>query len=458
MPRRPPTASAVEAANTFVHVFIAEASDDHILPKNGRFSPFHGFSRMLSKYASVKDGGACVDGVSRAALNKMAGAYFQEAMRKPARNGNPGELDQGAAKLSRHFLRARWRDPDDAEDCMVLQQMFAVMGPQEVEHCVEVLRDFSRWRPGPAGRGGDRTVRTASEAGLSRDEAMRSVRRRIEAGMAAAERTALADSDDDGDDDMSMRSTVVCDSGARRPRAPATPCRASAPLAPVDKVVQLEGVIDHIRNRSLMSGAALGASPHGVSHGMAKGSAAAAAAAAAPDAGRSVTSADLLHSLFHMLGSQQAGLPPALPALPPAPRRPVAEAPALPVHGAGAAAVQPPGIHGPAMRAVRNGVGVGVGGGVEAAAEAPGVSAGSGRIAELVRGLQSHVHAGACAAPLSAASVAAPACRVGGLGGLCNSVGSVGGVGGVGLQGNQDGPGVRLPPLKAVLGKVVAIH
>ena len=95
---------------------------------------------------------------------------------------------------------------------------------------------------------------------------------------------------------------------------------------------------------------------------------------------------------------------------------------------------------------------------VEAAAEAPGVSAGSGRIVELVRGLQSHVHAGAHAAPLGPASVAVPACMVGGLGGLCNSVRSVGGVGGVGLQGNQDGPGVRLPPLKAVLGKVVAIH
>ena len=443
MPRRPPPASAVEAANTFVHVFIAEASDDHILPKNGQFSPFHGFSRMLSKYASVKDGGACVDGVTRAALNKMAGAYFQEAMRKPARNGNPGELDQGAAKLSRHFLRARWRDPDDTEDCMVLQQMFAVMGPQEVEHCVQVLRDFSRWRPGPAGRGGDRTVRTASEAGLSGDEAMRSVRRRIEAGMAAAQRTALADSDDDGDDDMSMRSTVVCDSGARRPRAPATPCRASAPLAPVDKVVQLEGMIDHIRRRSLVSGAALGASPHGVSHGMAKGSAAAAAAAATPDDGRSVTSADLLHSLFHMLGTQQAGPPPALSALPPAPRRTEAEAPALPLHGAGAA-MERPGVHGAAMRAVRDGVGVG------AVAEAPGESAGSARIAELVRGLQSHVCAGAPAAPLSAA-VAAPACRLGGLGG-------VGGVGGVGLQGIEDGPGLRLPPLKAVLGKVVAIH
>lgn len=36
MPRRPPRTSAVQTANTFVHVFIAESkSDDYILPKNG---------------------------------------------------------------------------------------------------------------------------------------------------------------------------------------------------------------------------------------------------------------------------------------------------------------------------------------------------------------------------------------------------------------------------------------
>jgi hypothetical protein len=43
MPRRPPRASAIQAANTFVHILIAESkSDDHIIPKNGAYAIFGG--------------------------------------------------------------------------------------------------------------------------------------------------------------------------------------------------------------------------------------------------------------------------------------------------------------------------------------------------------------------------------------------------------------------------------
>jgi len=108
---------------------------------------------MLAQYADIRVGGSSVDGVSRAGLNKIVGTYFAEGMRKPARNGNPGELvSLSAHRLARHFLRARWRNPDDAEDMKAMAPFFEDMSPHQVEQCISVLREFMEWRPGPAGR------------------------------------------------------------------------------------------------------------------------------------------------------------------------------------------------------------------------------------------------------------------------------------------------------------------
>ena len=55
MPRRPPRMSAVQTANTFVHVFIAESkSDDYILPKNGERLPMSaGFQYCIAVFLHV---------------------------------------------------------------------------------------------------------------------------------------------------------------------------------------------------------------------------------------------------------------------------------------------------------------------------------------------------------------------------------------------------------------------
>ena len=57
MPRRPPRASAIQAANSFAHILIAEStSDDHIIPKNGaspyllpRWRPFCGLALVCAQ-------------------------------------------------------------------------------------------------------------------------------------------------------------------------------------------------------------------------------------------------------------------------------------------------------------------------------------------------------------------------------------------------------------------------
>lgn len=133
----------------------------------GAFSPFHGFSKMLSQHADIRVGGSSVDGVSRAGLNKMVGMHFSQGMRKPSRNGNPGELESSAAhRLARHFLRARWRNPDDPEDMAVMQPFFQTMNPRQVEVCLSVLREFMQWRPGPAGRIKDHTFQLQGTASV----------------------------------------------------------------------------------------------------------------------------------------------------------------------------------------------------------------------------------------------------------------------------------------------------
>jgi hypothetical protein len=258
----------------------------------------------MSQHANVCDGGTSIDGVSRACLNKLVGMHYQEGMRKPARNGNPGELEPSCSRLARHFLKARWRDPDDQEDLMVLQQMFAVMHRHEVDNCVAVLREFCKWRPGPAGRGDDRfNVRPAHVAGLDTvDEVLRNVRRRIEASRAQEERLFDADDADDCDDDdaVSMRSTVV---GApiSRPKAQ-MPVRQ--PDEPVDKVQALHGLIQEIRKNN-MGWAANGSAVARSSSGASAHSSAHPASAASS---QSLSSADLLNNLFRQVAAQTASI------------------------------------------------------------------------------------------------------------------------------------------------------
>lgn len=111
------------------------------------------------QFAKKKDGGAATDGVSRAAFNKICLEYFEEGMRKPARNGNPGSLESGLAQQRRHFLRGRWRDPAVPHDLTALKGLWETMTPEQVAASQDLLEDFSRWKPGPAGRGGERLCR-----------------------------------------------------------------------------------------------------------------------------------------------------------------------------------------------------------------------------------------------------------------------------------------------------------
>ena len=103
-----------------------------------------------------------MNGVSRAALNKLVGAHFEEGMRKPSRNGTTqAALSAGdPLKLARHFLKARWRSPDDMEDRMVLSSVFNNMCAEEIEKIINILREFQQFTAVPAVKGrGDRVSR-----------------------------------------------------------------------------------------------------------------------------------------------------------------------------------------------------------------------------------------------------------------------------------------------------------
>ncbi|KAJ1490381.1 hypothetical protein T484DRAFT_2018737 [Baffinella frigidus] len=225
MPRRPSSEGAVQTAKHFLQVFIAHSdSDDHILPKNGTYSPFYGFCTMLSHHASVKDGGSGVEGISRGRLNKMAGSIFQEGMRKPSRNGNPGDVQFD--KLARHFLKARWRNPDNEEDMAFVEPFLCNLAPQEAATCLAMLRVCAKWRPGPAGRGGDRALKTSTPKRSSPVEAaneeVRSVRRK---------HLSSCGTDDESEDEdaQSMHDTVVA--SARRAIVPSFAPPSAPPSA-----------------------------------------------------------------------------------------------------------------------------------------------------------------------------------------------------------------------------------
>jgi len=222
---------SVQAVHDFLKIFVAPSeSDDDILPKNGAFSPFYGFSRIYPQHTNLQDGGTSLDGISRAGVNKVVGRLYQEGMRKPSRNGNPGDLIMADAhKLARHFLKLRWRNPDQAADLVVLQQAWNEMQPQQVVESVRVLRLLCQWKPGPAGRGGDRGSRRSAAMEMESDES--NVRRKMSDGSAQRIIKTCTDAEDDTDD-LSDRSTVV--GSDISPRAHNTnrpdPLSASLPL------------------------------------------------------------------------------------------------------------------------------------------------------------------------------------------------------------------------------------
>ena len=85
--------------------------------------------------------------------------------------------------------------------------MFCMMQPHQVANCVLVLREFSKWRPGPAGRGGDRASGKLGESRkLKPEDDMRCVKQKTEDVL---DKDVCEEDEDDISDAFSMRSTVV---------------------------------------------------------------------------------------------------------------------------------------------------------------------------------------------------------------------------------------------------------
>ena len=82
-------------------------------------------------------------------------------MRKPARNGNPGALDPNLAQQRRHFLRGRWRDPSLEEDERFLRIVMSTLPHQQVALASELLTEFSRLVAAPKHTFLHRSVRLA---------------------------------------------------------------------------------------------------------------------------------------------------------------------------------------------------------------------------------------------------------------------------------------------------------
>ena len=75
------------------------------------------------------------------------------------------------AQQRRHFLRGRWIDPAEPEDGEAFLALKAKLTPSQAVEAKKLLVDFSRWKPGPAGRGGERTCRKRdSESEESEEE------------------------------------------------------------------------------------------------------------------------------------------------------------------------------------------------------------------------------------------------------------------------------------------------
>lgn len=75
------------------------------------------------------------------------------------------------AQQRRHFLRGRWLDPAETEDEDVVNALLSQMTTEQSAAATDLLVDFSRWKPGPAGRGGERVCRKRSGSpGDSYDE------------------------------------------------------------------------------------------------------------------------------------------------------------------------------------------------------------------------------------------------------------------------------------------------
>jgi hypothetical protein len=232
---------------------------------------------MMPRQAHVRDGGSSVDGVSRALLNKLVGKRFREGMRRPGRNGSPHKLEPLSSKLMRrHFLQARWRDPDEQEDLIVLQQIFKMMHRDESDRCIEVLREFSK---------------SDHDAGLH--VVRHHVRRCIEARRAQVERSFATENDDDSDEATLSTHSAAIQPSILRPTADQTAHRpTAAPAKPVDRVQAIHELIQETRRNSFDLAANAD-------------SAARLLPVASAHSSAQLSSCDLLGDLFRQMSSQQ---------------------------------------------------------------------------------------------------------------------------------------------------------
>jgi hypothetical protein len=210
---------------------------------------------------------------------------------QPSRNGNPGAVE--CDKLARHYLKARWRDPGCAEDMACIQPFLNALLPMEAALCVESLRKLTKWKPGPAGRGGDRMLN--KRAALSPGET-RSVRRKI---------NEEASDEEIDDDHLSMRSTVVT--------SQSPPHEPAGRRADVQTALCIEPA--HLHGLGTWSPAMMMLWP-----GLAAVPAASAAKSEAPALlkGASLSAADILQRLAQQVATHQASLALVQPPLAPA--------------------------------------------------------------------------------------------------------------------------------------------
>jgi hypothetical protein len=117
-------------------------------------------------------------------------------------------------KLARHFLKARWRNPDNEEDMALIEPFLCSLQPQEAATCKAMLNVCSKWRPGPAGRGGDRALKTCGAKRSSPDAAAHEGVRRVRHKHLSSSGTSGTDDESEDEDDLSMHDTVVA--SARR--------------------------------------------------------------------------------------------------------------------------------------------------------------------------------------------------------------------------------------------------
>mmetsp|Transcript_35193 Transcript_35193/g.109977 ORF Transcript_35193/g.109977 Transcript_35193/m.109977 type:complete len:259 (+) Transcript_35193:744-1520(+) len=135
--------------------------------------------------------------------------------------------------------------------------MFCMMQPHQVANCVLVLREFSKWRPGPAGRGGDRASGKLGESRkLKLEDEMRCVKQKIED---ARDKDLCEEDEDDNSDAFSMRSTVVNVQRVQESDVSSnkkTSCGASSEIPQFPGLLTHATSVQEILNQSSMNAAA----------------------------------------------------------------------------------------------------------------------------------------------------------------------------------------------------------